>query len=110
MKRKLCIVASARPNFMKIAPIVRVLRERNGKCECILVHTGQRYDRDASSCALLSRCGNNAEREYPRAKGLCRQLQFRGSIPRAVSRCVFPQLFAHPKDAVAAPRYRKELG
>jgi UDP-N-acetylglucosamine 2-epimerase (non-hydrolysing) len=36
-------VAGARPNFMKIAPLMRELRDREG-FEPILVHTGQHYD------------------------------------------------------------------
>lgn len=36
------VVAGARPNFMKVAPILRALQE-NGH-EGILVHTGQHYD------------------------------------------------------------------
>jgi UDP-N-acetylglucosamine 2-epimerase (non-hydrolysing) len=36
-------VAGARPNFMKIAPLLRELRAREG-FEPILVHTGQHYD------------------------------------------------------------------
>lgn len=39
------LVAGARPNFMKIAPIVRALRE-DGRLAWRLVHTGQHYDRD----------------------------------------------------------------
>jgi UDP-N-acetylglucosamine 2-epimerase (non-hydrolysing) len=39
------VVAGARPNFMKIAPIVRALRER-GQLRWKIVHTGQHYDRD----------------------------------------------------------------
>ena len=41
------IIAGARPNFMKIAPILRALeaaRERGGSLEYRLVHTGQHYD------------------------------------------------------------------
>lgn len=41
--RVLCVVG-ARPNFMKIAPIMRALRARPGAFEPILVHTGQHYD------------------------------------------------------------------
>lgn len=37
-----CSVVGARPNFMKIAPIVRELQRR--KIPNILVHTGQHYD------------------------------------------------------------------
>lgn len=41
------IIAGARPNFMKIAPIIRSLdkqRERGGLLTYRLVHTGQHYD------------------------------------------------------------------
>jgi UDP-N-acetylglucosamine 2-epimerase (non-hydrolysing) len=41
------LVAGARPNFMKIAPIVRALR-RDGRLAWKLVHTGQHYDRNMS--------------------------------------------------------------
>jgi len=39
------LVAGARPNFMKIAPIVRALRAHGGLAFKI-IHTGQHYDRD----------------------------------------------------------------
>lgn len=39
---KILIVAGARPNFMKVAPIVRVLRARG--IDGVLVHTGQHHD------------------------------------------------------------------
>jgi UDP-N-acetylglucosamine 2-epimerase (non-hydrolysing) len=39
------LVAGARPNFMKIAPIVRALRA-NGGLAFKIIHTGQHYDRD----------------------------------------------------------------
>ena len=42
-KRKFLLVAGARPNFVKIAPIMRELRKHPG-VEPILVHTGQHYD------------------------------------------------------------------
>lgn len=41
------IVAGARPNFMKIAPIIKSLEQREqagGRLEYRLVHTGQHYD------------------------------------------------------------------
>lgn len=41
------MVAGARPNFMKIAPILRQLDERDG-VETTLIHTGQHYDRNLS--------------------------------------------------------------
>lgn len=37
-------VVGARPNFMKIAPLVRELRRHQARFEHILVHTGQHYD------------------------------------------------------------------
>ena len=41
------IIAGARPNFMKIAPIIRALeahRSAGGALRYRLVHTGQHYD------------------------------------------------------------------
>ena len=40
---RIVAVAGARPNFMKIAPLLRELRARGGFSTC-LVHTGQHYD------------------------------------------------------------------
>jgi UDP-N-acetylglucosamine 2-epimerase (non-hydrolysing) len=37
-------VVGARPNFMKMAPVVRALWERPGSDSHLLVHTGQHYD------------------------------------------------------------------
>jgi UDP-N-acetylglucosamine 2-epimerase (non-hydrolysing) len=39
------LIAGARPNFMKIAPIVRAL-QADGRLDWKIVHTGQHYDRD----------------------------------------------------------------
>ena len=36
-------VVGARPNFMKIAPVMRAIRQR-GRLDQLLVHTGQHYD------------------------------------------------------------------
>ncbi len=45
---KICIVAGARPNFMKIAPIVQAIKEYNQSSDLpvdyFIVHTGQHYD------------------------------------------------------------------
>jgi UDP-N-acetylglucosamine 2-epimerase (non-hydrolysing) len=41
------LVAGARPNFMKIAPIYRASLERAGVV-CSIVHTGQHYDQEMS--------------------------------------------------------------
>ncbi len=44
---KIIHVAGARPNFIKIASIIRACRE-TGKIESLLVHTGQHYDDNMS--------------------------------------------------------------
>lgn len=45
---KLLIIAGARPNFMKVAPLIRAIRHRSADAspafEYRLVHTGQHYD------------------------------------------------------------------
>lgn len=38
--KDLCLVAGTRPNFMKIAPLVRELARRSGEWRYSLVHTG----------------------------------------------------------------------
>jgi UDP-N-acetylglucosamine 2-epimerase (non-hydrolysing) len=42
-KPKFVVVAGARPNFVKIAPVLRELR-KSGDLDCLLVHSGQHYD------------------------------------------------------------------
>ena len=44
---KIICVCGARPNFMKIAPIMRAFDE-NGNFETLLIHTGQHYDENMS--------------------------------------------------------------
>jgi UDP-N-acetylglucosamine 2-epimerase (non-hydrolysing) len=41
---KVINVAGARPNFMKVAPIVAAMKRRSGEFQSVLVHTGQHYD------------------------------------------------------------------
>jgi hypothetical protein len=41
----LCVVG-ARPNFMKMAPILRAFSARSPALPSLLVHTGQHYDAD----------------------------------------------------------------
>lgn len=48
---KLIFVAGARPNFMKVAPLFRKVREHGG-FETVFVHTGQHYDDQLSTCFL----------------------------------------------------------
>ncbi len=45
---KIVNVVGARPNFMKIAPLIRAMNARKDKFEHILVHTGQHYDKTMS--------------------------------------------------------------
>src|SRR6267143_4592561 len=45
---KVIIVAGARPNFMKVAPIVAAMRRRHDEFQPLLVHTGQHYDETMS--------------------------------------------------------------
>ena len=52
---KLLLVAGARPNFMKIAPVIHAVRTHNAACngsgrkvDVRLVHTGQHYDEKMS--------------------------------------------------------------
>jgi UDP-N-acetylglucosamine 2-epimerase (non-hydrolysing) len=48
---KITLVAGARPNFMKIAPIIHAIRsqqEKNAPISYRLVHTGQHYDKKMS--------------------------------------------------------------
>jgi UDP-N-acetylglucosamine 2-epimerase (non-hydrolysing) len=44
-KLKILGVVGARPNFMKIAPLMKALRQEPGAFDFTLVHTGQHYDR-----------------------------------------------------------------
>jgi len=51
MSGRICFVVGARPNFMKVAPVLRALES-----EALLVHTGQHYD-DAMSDAFVRELG-----------------------------------------------------
>lgn len=49
---KITLIAAARPNFMKIAPIIRAMEKAKSdgfQLEYRLVHTGQHYDKNMSS-------------------------------------------------------------
>jgi UDP-N-acetylglucosamine 2-epimerase (non-hydrolysing) len=46
--RMLYLVAGARPNFMKLAPLVRALAKQPQQLSFRIVHTGQHYDREMS--------------------------------------------------------------
>jgi UDP-N-acetylglucosamine 2-epimerase (non-hydrolysing) len=50
------LIAGARPNFMKIAPIIDAVKEKQGSGNAIsfrLVHTGQHYDANISSNQII---------------------------------------------------------
>jgi UDP-N-acetylglucosamine 2-epimerase (non-hydrolysing) len=48
MPLKILLIAGARPNFMKIAPVIRQLEKFSKEINYKLIHTGQHYDRDMS--------------------------------------------------------------
>lgn len=51
MNYQITIIAGARPNFMKIAPIIHAIQAAKDKKEAIdyrLIHTGQHYDKNMS--------------------------------------------------------------
>ena len=50
--KTLYLVAGARPNFMKLAPMVRALAARPDAFRTCIVHTGQHYDREMSDVFL----------------------------------------------------------
>lgn len=54
---KLACVIGARPNYMKVAPILHAIRDRHSRGELldlqpVLIHTGQHYDRNMSDAVL----------------------------------------------------------
>jgi UDP-N-acetylglucosamine 2-epimerase (non-hydrolysing) len=48
MVRKIDLIAAARPNFMKVAPIWRALQAHPDRFDVRLIHTGQHYDPNMS--------------------------------------------------------------
>jgi UDP-N-acetylglucosamine 2-epimerase (non-hydrolysing) len=59
MPRKIMCVVGARPNFMKMAPLITALRNSAEPFDCTLVHTGQHYD-VAMSDVFFSQLGMQA--------------------------------------------------
>jgi len=45
---KLILVVGARPNFVKVAPLVRQLKEKKDRFQSLIVHTGQHYNPEMS--------------------------------------------------------------
>jgi UDP-N-acetylglucosamine 2-epimerase (non-hydrolysing) len=55
MTKKWILVVGARPNFMKVAPLIRAIDKHNLACDSslvtihyLLIHTGQHYDANMS--------------------------------------------------------------
>ncbi len=48
MLKKIFLIAAARPNFMKVAPLWRALEMGSTILQPILIHTGQHYDQNMS--------------------------------------------------------------
>ncbi len=84
-RKKLFVVAGARPSFIKVATILRELRKHNDTFEYKLIHAGQHYDKEMSDlffCNWRSRvrivswklgvlaCVSNRHRML-RAPGIC---------------------------------------
>jgi UDP-N-acetylglucosamine 2-epimerase (non-hydrolysing) len=55
-RQKIIVVAGARPNFMKIAPILRTMGKHPEHFDPLFVHTGQHYD-DKMSRIFLDQLG-----------------------------------------------------
>jgi len=51
---KILLIAGARPNFMKIAPIMREIAKYPDNLQGMLVHTGQHYDHNMSDTFFAS--------------------------------------------------------
>jgi len=46
--KKIFLIAAARPNFMKVAPLWRAMAKRPESLKPVLIHTGQHYDKNMS--------------------------------------------------------------
>ena len=63
--KKICIVAGARPNFIKVAPVIRAIRnaqEAGNEISYQLVYTGKENDHFASETTPAYLCGHSAMR------------------------------------------------
>ena len=84
-------VVGARPNFVKMAPVVAELRASAPEAEHVLIHTGQHYDREMSDI-FLEQLGMPAARPSPgRRLRHSRAADRRGSWS-ASSRCSRPSV------------------
>jgi UDP-N-acetylglucosamine 2-epimerase (non-hydrolysing) len=48
LPKKIFLIAAARPNFMKIAPLWRAMDQESEILQPVLIHTGQHYDKNMS--------------------------------------------------------------
>ena len=66
--KRIHLVAGARPNFMKIAPLWRALHRSAEHFDTAIVHTGQHYDDEMSDVfSVSSRCRVRITRWAPAA-------------------------------------------
>lgn len=56
LERPILCIVGARPNFTKIAPIIRAFRSEQDPVNCALLHTGQHYDH-AMKASFFSQLG-----------------------------------------------------
>ena len=53
MKKNIIHVVGARPNFIKAAPVIKIIGEKT-EHNNILLHTGQHYDDNMSNIFLMN--------------------------------------------------------
>lgn len=52
MEKLIYLVTGARPNFIKIAPIIQAMQQASARFDFQLIHTGQHYGREMSDVFL----------------------------------------------------------
>jgi len=52
MRKKIFIITGARPNFVKISPLIEAINNNKNFCEYKLIHTGQHYSHEMSQLFL----------------------------------------------------------
>ena len=50
--KRVFLVAGARPNFMKVAPVLEKMKQYPDRLDPLLIHTGQHYDDNMSRVFL----------------------------------------------------------
>jgi UDP-N-acetylglucosamine 2-epimerase (non-hydrolysing) len=90
---KLMLIAGARPNFMKIAPLMRGLQGLR-RSTPLLVHTGQHYD-ERMSDLFFRQLGHSRARHQPR-----RRLGQHATQTAEIMKAFEPVVLEHKPDAV----------